>query len=131
MKFSPTVAEMAETHGGDLCKEKSLSKLKTPNELRVIDQRIMRYSDTDINGHVNNTRYADFACDALRMDRLSGDRFLAEMQIGYLAECRAGEVLDVMSGEYEDGRIYVCGNDDEGKARFEVSMYFSDGNKES
>ena len=26
----------------------------------------MRYSDTDINGHVNNTRYADFACDALQ-----------------------------------------------------------------
>lgn len=126
-----TVAEMAETHGGDLCKEKTLSKLKAPNELHEIDQRIMRYSDTDINGHVNNTRYADFACDALRMDRLSGEQFLSEMQIGYLAECQAGEVLNIQSGKYEDGRVYICGNDEEGKSRFEVSMCFSDGNKEN
>lgn len=125
-----TVTEMAETHGGELCKEKTLSKLKAPVELREIEKRIMRYSDTDINGHVNNTRYADFACDALRMDKLSGERYLAEMQIGYLAECRAGEVLDICSGDYEDGRTYVCGNDEEGKARFEVSMLFRDGNKE-
>lgn len=125
-----TVTEMAETHGGELCKEKTLSKLKAPVELHEIEKRIMRYSDTDINGHVNNTRYADFACDALRMDKLSGEHYLAEMQIGYLAECRAGEVLDICSGEYEDGRTYVCGNDEEGKARFEVSMLFRDENKE-
>ena len=44
----------------------------------------MRYSDTDINGHVNNTRYADFVCDALELENLSQDRFLSQMQIGYL-----------------------------------------------
>ena len=126
-----TVAEMADTHGGELCKEKTLSKLKAPAELQGLEQRIMRYSDTDINGHVNNTRYADFACDALRMDRLSADSYLAEMQIGYLAECQAGEVLDICSGKSEDGRTYICGNDEEGKARFEVSMLFRDGNKEN
>ena len=125
-----TVVEMAETHGGELCKEKTLSKLEAPAELHEVERRIMRYSDTDINGHVNNTRYADFACDALRMDRLPAECYLAEMQIGYLAECRAGEVLDICSGEYEDGRTYVCGYDEEGKARFEVSMLFRDGNKE-
>ncbi len=34
------------------------------------DRRRMHYSDTDINGHVNNTRYADFACDAVEMEDL-------------------------------------------------------------
>ena len=125
------VTEMEDTHGGELCKDKTLSKLKMPGELNGVEQRIMRYSDTDINGHVNNTRYADFACDALRMDKLSSERYLAEMQIGYLNECRAGEVLDILSGEYEDGRTYICGNDEEGKTRFEVSMLFRDENKEN
>ena len=119
-----SVTEMAETHGGLLCKEKNLSKLKSPEGVKELEKRIMRYSDTDINGHVNNTRYADFACDALRMDKLSGDYYLAEMQIGYLAECRAGEVLDILSGESEDGRTYICGNDKEGKNRFEAMMLF-------
>ena len=50
----------------------------------------MHYSDTDVNGHVNNTRYADFACDAVELDKLPPEQFLAEMQIGYLAECRPG-----------------------------------------
>ena len=120
------VTEMAETHGGELRKEKTLNKLKAPAQLGTLEQRIMRYSDTDINGHVNNTRYADFACDALRMDQMPAERFLAEVQIGYLAECRPGEVLDIQSGMCEDGRIYLCGCDENGKARFDAAIVFSD-----
>lgn len=124
------ITEMAETDGGELCKEKTLSKLKAPGELTDIEKRTMRYSDTDINGHVNNTRYADFACDALRMDKLSDDYYLAEMQIGYLNECRAGEILGILSGESEDGRTYICGSDEEGKSRFEAMMLFHKVDKE-
>ena len=119
------VSEMAETHGGELCKEKTLSKLKAPGNVASVDRRLTRYSDTDINGHVNNTRYADFACDALRMDKLTDGEFLSEMQIGYLAECEAGEELEIVSGRGEDGPIYVCGNDADGKTRFEASVRFS------
>lgn len=118
------VSEMTHTHGGELCKDRTLSKLRAPEEVECVDHRLTRYSDTDINGHVNNTRYADFACDALRMDRLPEDQFLAEMQIGYLAECRAGEELEILSGMDKDGHIYVCGNDEGGKARFEASLRF-------
>lgn len=118
------VTEMAETHGGELCKSMTLNKLRAPEDLERVEQRVMRYSDTDINGHVNNTRYADFACDGLRMDRLSEEKFLAEMQIGYLNECKAGEILDIMRGEMVDGRSYLCGCDENGKARFETTMLF-------
>ena len=119
-----TVTEMATTDGGELCKSKTLNKLRAPAELEMVEQRIMRYSDTDINGHVNNTRYADFACDALRMDKLPGEQFLAEMQIGYLAECHPGEVLDILSGADKDGTRYICGSDENGTPRFEASLLF-------
>lgn len=119
------ITEMTHTHGGELCKEKTLSKLKAPAEVSPIDRRLSRYSDTDINGHVNNTRYADFACDALRMDKLPEGEFLAEMQIGYLAECSAGEELEIVSGKGEDGQIYICGNDGDGKSRFEAALRFA------
>ena len=85
----------------------------------------MRYSDTDINGHVNNTRYADFACDALDMDQLEQGHFLSTMQIGYLAECRPGDVLSIQTGEQEGGH-YVCGLDREGKSRFEAELFFGE-----
>lgn len=120
------VTEMAETHGGELRKEKNLNKLKSPAELEAVEERIMRYSDTDINGHVNNTRYADFVCDAMRMDKMPPERFLAEMQIGYLAECHPGEILSIRSGVCEDGRTYFCGCDEDGRARFDTVVVFGD-----
>ena len=119
------IRELADTGGGALCKQMTLAKLRCPERLRQVEQRLMRYSDTDINGHVNNTRYADFACDALDMDALEQGRFLAEMQLGYLAECRPGELLSIQTGERGERR-YVRGLDKDGKSRFEAELFFGE-----
>ena len=120
-----TIAELKGTGGGPLCKEMTLSKLRLPGEMALQERRRMHYSDTDVNGHVNNTRYADFACDAVELDKLPPEQFLAEMQIGYLAECRPGEVLDIQAAGQGDGR-FVMGLDQEGKARFESALMFGE-----
>ena len=117
------IQELAGTGGGELCKTRTLNKLRAPKDLKLLERRKMHYSDTDVNGHVNNTRYADFACDAVELDRLPENQFLTEMQIGYLAECRPGEVLDLEAGRI-DGGCYVHGLDQNGKARFETAMIF-------
>ncbi len=119
------IAELADTGGGELCKSMTLNKLRAPEELREAERRLMRYSDTDINGHVNNTRYADFVCDALRLDKLGEDRYLSSMQIGYLAECRPGEILTMETGMLDDGR-YIRGLDERGKSRFETSVFLGE-----
>lgn len=49
--------ELEGTEGGGLCKQLTLAKLRMPGEMEERDRRRMGYSDTDINGHVNNTRY--------------------------------------------------------------------------
>ena len=119
------VEELQGTSGGELCKAKKLTKLRLPQGMQPAGRRRMQYSDTDINGHVNNCRYADFACDALEMQRLEKDRFLAQMQIGYLAECRPGEELELLLGQ-EEGACFVQGVDEEGKSRFEASLIFGE-----
>lgn len=119
------IAELTTTDGGELCKSITLNKLDCPSELRVVEKRLMRYSDTDINGHVNNIRYADFACDAVGMESLPEDKFLASVQIGYLAECRPGDLLTVEVGESREGR-YVRGLDKCGKSRFEAALFFGE-----
>ena len=120
-----TVYELDGTGGGELCKSKKLSKLRLPQDLELAGRRKLRYSDTDLNGHVNNTRYADFACDALEMERLGPDRFLSSMQIGYLAECRPGEELLLWTKE-QDGTHFVQGMDEGGKSRFEAALIFGE-----
>jgi len=102
------VAALESTHGGALRKAKTLAKLKTP-PLAPCGSRTMQYSDTDINSHVNNTRYADFACDALALHKRPADCFVQEMQVGYLAECRPGDLLELSHGEDETG-AYVLGS---------------------
>ena len=120
-----TVRELDGTSGGALCKAKKLSKLRLPQDMAQADRRKLRYSDTDLNGHVNNTRYADFACDALEMEKLGPGRFLAEMQIGYLAECRPGEELRLFTGG-ENGAYFAQGVDESGKSRFEAALIFGE-----
>lgn len=116
-----TVSELRDTGGGPLCKEQTLSKLRMPEGLELIDSRLLRYSDTDINGHVNNTRYADFICDALHLEKREKEQFVQEMQIGYLAQCWPGETLNLLA-EDSEGRCFVRGEDPKGQTRFDASI---------
>lgn len=118
------IEEFEGTSGGELCKEKLLSKLHMPPELRPTGERQLYYSDCDVNGHVNNVRYADFACDALHMQRLEAERFVSSVQIGYLKECRAGETLQLSTG-CRDGVWYAQGSGPEDTARFDASLVLS------
>lgn len=119
------VQELAGTDGGSRCKAMMLSNLKLPQNLQQLERRPMRYSDTDINAHVNNTRYADFVCDALSAQSMRPDLFLKQMQLCYIAECKPGEVLSIQGGA-QDGAQYICGIDDAGKTRFSGQAIFSE-----
>ncbi|MCI7474150.1 MAG: thioesterase [Clostridiales bacterium] len=115
------IEEFQGTDGGELCKDKTLSRFKLPQEMAAADHRAMHYSDTDINGHVNNVRYADFICDAIRMDQLGQDFYVSALQVDYLAECMAGETITLFTGE-QDGLRYIRGADAAGKSRFEGAV---------
>ena len=116
-----TIAEFQGTDGGALCKDRTLSRFKLPDGMTAADHRAMHYSDTDINGHVNNVRYADFICDAIRMDLLGQEYYVSALQVDYLAECRAGETITLLTGA-QDGLRYVRGADEAGKSRFEGAV---------
>lgn len=115
------IPELEGTSGGERNKDIQLSRLNVPEGLEPVEKRLMRYSDTDINAHVNNTRYADFACDAIQADRLEEGQFISEMQLGYHAECRPGEVISILMERQGETR-FVHGVDETGKSRFDVRV---------
>ena len=115
------VAEFEGTTGGSLCRSDILRKLKMPEGLSLTETRRMHYSDTDINGHVNNIKYADFVCDALRLEKLGAGKFVSALQICYLAECLAGEELGLYIGQ-ERENWYATGKGSEGKMRFDAIL---------
>ena len=115
------ITEFQGTDGGPLCKERTLSRVRLPETMEHADSRAMHYSDTDVNGHVNNVRYVDFLCDALHMERLGSSRFVSSLQVGYLAECMAGETIELYTGQ-AGGLWYVHGADQAGKSRFDGAV---------
>ena len=115
------VPEFTGTDGGELCKERTLGKIHLPAEMALAEERRMHYSDADVNRHVNNSKYADFICDALHMEKLGEGKFLSELQVGFLAECLPGETIEVYTGT-ENGMWYAHGSDRDGKSRFDAAL---------
>ena len=115
------LAEFQGTDGGELCKSLRPRRPALPDAFDHRVRRDLRYSDTDINGHVNNTRYADFACDSLRLEALGRDKFVRSFQIGYTGECRAGETLWVDTAVRGD-ELFARGMGDGELERFDFTL---------
>lgn len=67
----------------------------------------VRWSDTDRNGHMNNTRYADLLCDALP-GGMQGRRLLTA-DLYFAGESRLGDTLSLSAGADETGALFVAG----------------------
>jgi acyl-ACP thioesterase len=116
-----SLEEFQGTDGGELCKDKKLYRVKMPERFDERELRPMRYSETDINGHVNNIHYADFACDALHMERHGQGKFVRQFQIGYVGECHAGETI-VIDTAVRGDELFARGGGQDGKERFDFAM---------
>lgn len=119
------LAEFQGTDGGELCKSVKLHRIPMPEEFDNRVRRDLRYSDTDINGHVNNIHYADFACDSLHLEELGRGKFVHSLQIGYVNECRAGETIWVDTAARGD-ELLARGSGEDGVERFEFSLTLAD-----
>lgn len=60
----------------------------------------VRDSDLDINGHVNNTRYAQWAMDSLTPEELASLR-VVEYEVNFLSETRVGDEVIVERSAFE------------------------------
>lgn len=58
----------------------------------VISEHVSVYTDLDMNGHVNNTRYVDWCCNALGIDVLRRQEF-ASFAVNFNQEVLPGQTL--------------------------------------
>ena len=75
------------------------------------------FTELDVNGHVNNARYADYLLDALGLPLLR-ERTLTSVQVHFSSEILPGERLDMRLVTAADG-CYLCGSSG-GRVRFEA-----------
>lgn len=113
--------EFEGTDGGELKKSIRLHRAHMPETFDDSGPREMRYSDTDINGHINNIRYADFACDALHLERYGEGKFVRAFQLDYITECMAGETVSIDTA-VRGNDLYARGVGEDGEERFLCTM---------
>ena len=86
--------------GGELPQPASLA----PAELAQCRQRTVYFTDLDINGHMNNCRYLDWAWDLLPSDA-HGSRSLQQFTLCYLNEAIEGQTLQLHHADLPDGHF--------------------------
>ena len=99
-------------------------ELKAPASLHPTEfdrglQRTVGFTDLDINGHMNNCRYLDWAADLLPSDfhRAHGIR---EFTLCYLSEAREGDRLELGYGLDGDGMLHLEIQRNEGEKNHRV-----------
>lgn len=75
------------------------------------------YTDLDPNGHVNNTKYADWLCNTLGIETMSAFQ-LRSLLIHFNAEVRPGQQLSLLLRR-EENRVQLLGMHED-KAAFEI-----------
>ncbi|MBR0373646.1 MAG: hypothetical protein IJH91_03835 [Mogibacterium sp.] len=98
-----------------------LPPIRMPAAEPVLRQDLaVRFSQVDINGHMNNTRYFDVIDDALGADFLAANR-PRTVVANYLSELRAGDAF-TLTGTASGTTWYFEGTAD--KPKFRVSIEF-------
>lgn len=105
-------------------KDITLKRIQFPESMVEYDRRRLYYSDTDINGHINNTRYVDLCCDAAELHKRPSGVYLKEITVSYVDECFAGEQVVLTRGK-ENGIIYIHGSGEDGTDRFDCKICMS------
>lgn len=93
-------------------------------EFQYITERKVLYSDVDINQHMNNTRYVEWALDFIDFDK-HHQCFISDLNIQYRKEIRPLEKVKLFMAE--NGHRYIVeGRNQEDEVYFTIEIYFHD-----
>lgn len=91
--------------------------------MNYICQRQVLYSDVDINQHMNNTRYIQWAFDIIDYHVHEND-YVSEISINYKKEIRPLEYVDLYLGY--DGKRYIVEGKNKEDIFFTIEILFTE-----
>ena len=97
-----------------------LDKLAIPTEILKRDIRKCRYSEIDLNQHMNNGQYIKWILDMLSLEQIK-THSVASLQINFNASVMYGDIVKVYLGKNEAGKIMVWGMSEDEKTNYFIS----------
>ncbi|MFZ5973948.1 MAG: acyl-[acyl-carrier-protein] thioesterase [Bacillota bacterium] len=101
-----------------------LGKLITDQDMEEAGRRKPRYSDIDMNNHMNNERYAQWICDMFEPGRFR-ENYIETLQINFLAEARPNESITLFLHEEQENAWISGKREDSGTPVFEALCAWS------
>lgn len=85
-------------------------KIKPEGELQPVYHKVIGYSDIDINGHLNNSKYIDYITDCFSIEK-HGKYTVDTIQVSYISEAVAGDCISFYKdvSALDSGVVYVEG----------------------
>lgn len=109
----PSAADIFDIRHNDSIKEKELpQRIILPDGTKKEDERVIRFTDIDYNGHLNNAVYADIAMDYAPIEMSSAP--LKRYDINFLGEAKLGDSLNI-STHTGGGDFYISASHERGK----------------
>ena len=93
-------------------------------EMHYVGEREVLYSDVDINQHMNNTRYIQWALDVIDFDQ-HHHCFISDLNILYRKEIRPLEKVYIFMAQ-DHQRYLIEGRNQEDEVYFTIEIYFHD-----
>ena len=95
-------------------------RFRIPGELQLslVGEYTIRYTDTDINGHMNNTNYPDMLFNAMPCPE---NKFVKSIAISYQNEAKVGDYLKLYLGK-TDGKYYMRSVHEDGRVNIEAEI---------
>ncbi len=118
----PTPAIAAVPFADTVDRELSFT-LPRPERPEPLGEQRALYSLCDQNGHINNTRYIDLACDALPLEELTRAP-VAYLCANYHSEIPAGQAFAAERARLENGWYFACSQPQ--KRCFEAFLTFAE-----
>ena len=95
-------------------KADAISKIVT-KDVSLKESRVVRYTDIDLNKHLNNTRYLDFICDLYDIDYFKNHE-IKRLDIAFHHEVKEKEVVDIYASidntyfvfKVNDTKVFEC-----------------------
>jgi acyl-ACP thioesterase len=103
-------------------KSMECGKIAVPDTMKLLDERKIRYSDIDANGHMNNSRYGAFVIDCLPTEYQQ--KTFTDFRINFSKEAVKDAVLQLY-GSYDElqRKVTVVGRQNTSTC-FESELYY-------
>ena len=95
-------------------------RVRIPPELQLslVGEYTIRYTDTDVNDHMNNTNYPDMLFNVLPNPKA---KLVKSIAISYQSEAKMGDSLKLYMGR-TDGKYYIRSVHENGKTNVEAEI---------